>query len=96
MVLRELDFEGPMTRRILTLVGLDNIASLLRFARITGPGVTCEPHTRLPEVIRIFEECHGEYSHLPVVDRSGDPRVIGVVDQRGAMVAYRRHGPAGS
>jgi CBS domain-containing protein len=58
---------------------------------ITGPGVTCAPDTTLPEIIRIFEECHGEYSHLPVVDDRERPRVLGIVDQRGAMVAYRRH-----
>ena len=58
---------------------------------ITGPGVTCEPGTTLPEIIRIFEECHGEFSYLPVVDRGGVPRVVGIIDQHGAMVAYRRH-----
>lgn len=58
---------------------------------ITGPGVTCGPETTLPEVIRIFEECQGEYSHLPVVEGGTPSRVLGIVEQRAAVVAYRRH-----
>jgi Kef-type K+ transport system membrane component KefB/CBS domain-containing protein len=59
---------------------------------ITGPGVTCTPDTTLSEIIGIFEDCNGEFSHLPVVEQGETPRVVGIIDQRGAMVAYRRHG----
>ncbi len=58
---------------------------------ITGAGYTCAPETTLPEIIDIFEECHGEFSHLPVVEKEATRRVVGMIDQRGAMVWYRRH-----
>ncbi|MCA9668836.1 MAG: CBS domain-containing protein [Myxococcales bacterium] len=55
-------------------------------------GVTCKPEATLQEIIAIFEDCHGEVTHMLVVTEDEPRHVIGIINQRDALVAYRRHG----
>jgi len=55
-----------------------------------GEGVTCTPEAPLSEIIGIFEECHGEITHMLVVTAEEPRHVIGVIEQRDALGAFHK------